>query len=846
MLLPKLIYNGSVMIWYRQNTEQLFEILNTGEDGISSSEAKSRLRHYGLNQPSIKKPSIWKAILEPFKDVFVIVLLVAALISFLSREYIDATIIMIIIVVNAGIYYSQQYATTRVLRNLKKRNIHKVNVIRDGKQQPVVSTALVPGDIVVIGEGERIYADIRIVYAENLKIDESSFTGESTPVHKYASTLESNKQVYEQDNMGFQGTYVVSGYGRAVVVETGSRTEFSKITELVADDASDSPVKQKIDQLISSIVKASGVLAVVVFILALARGIPANEALRFVLSMTVSAVPEGLPVALTVVIVLGMRRMAKQKALVRSFRAIEDVGLVTTIATDKTGTLTKNHLTVVDSWSIRPTDIMETASLTVDRIVSSSDPLDKAIIEATEKLKYKKIDKLYPFDISLRMSGAYIADHGLIYIKGSPEHILVKSNLKPDQHSAAESTMHDLAAKGYRVIAFGTVVAKQNLPDDLGSIKKGDIKFVGYLAFADELRKEAKAAIKAALDAGISVRLITGDHYETAYNIGKQIGLANRPSQVVQGTDLPSNHTALSNVVINKTVFARILPEDKYRILKALKRTEITAMTGDGVNDVPAIVDAHVGISMGSGSDVAKDASGIILLDDNFATIIKAIAEGRRIFDNIRRMLFYLLATALGEIFTMICALLVGLPLPVTAIQILWINLVTDTAMVLPLGLEPEEDGYMKRKPRRPKDPLLSNTLAVRMVIVAMTMAIVTLSAVVVMMNNDYTESQIQTVAFMMLIAAQWTNAFNARSEHKSSFSRFKKMNYWMLFGFVVAFSLQMLVMFGPLAPILHIQVVPIETLLIGVGIISISVLMVVEIHKVLIATINKRKLNQE
>jgi Ca2+-transporting ATPase len=330
------------------------------------------------------------------------------------------------------------------------------------------------------------------------------------------------------------------------------------------------------------------------------------------------------------------------------------------------------------------------------------------------------------------------------------------------------------------------------------------------------------------------VRLITGDHYETAYNIGKQIGLATTIHQVMRGEDLPKDSTQLATAIRDKTIFARILPEDKFRILKALKETEITAMTGDGVNDVPALANAHIGIAMGSGSDIAKDAGGIVLLNDNFATIIKAIAEGRKIFDNIRRMLYYLLSTNLGQVFTMIGALLVGLPLPVTAIQILWINLVTDTAMVLPLGLEPEEEGHMKRPPRRPKDPLLSKLLISRMALVSMTMATITLVIVYVLTQQEKDIAYIQTVAFMALIAAQWINAFNARSEKQSSFSRFKKTNMGLVVGFAVAFSLQMVVMFGPLKSVFHIQEVPLSVLLTSSTVMVLAVLGVSELHKYL------------
>lgn len=822
------------MLWYKEKIENIFKILESSEEGLTSSQARARVKKYGLNQLDLKKNSIWKVIIEPFKSIFILVLVLAAVISFASKESLDAIIISSIILVNAVIYYTQHYTTSRVLRSLKKHSIQKVTVYRDGTASDISSVYLVPGDIILVNEGERVPADARVVSASDLQVDESSLTGESNPVYKHASAQVNNKQIYEQSNIVFQGTYVLSGTAKVIVVETGGNTEFGKIAKISSDKDFRSPVQVKIDHLISVIIKGIAVVAIIAFTLSLIRGIPTDEALKFVMSLTVSAVPEGLPVALTVIIVLGMRRMAKHKALVRSFGAIENIGLVTTIATDKTGTLTKNHLSVVDSWSISNLDVIKIALNTLNIKEKNTDPLDLAILELNKDKKINEINHLYPFDLSSRMSGAYIEKDKTIYIKGSPEHILYLSNLTNLQVKKAESKMHEFASQGYRVIAIARFLPGKSLPKKLTNLPKGKLEFVGYLAFADELRPEASRAVHAAQKAGVNVKLITGDHFETAYNIGQKIGLASHPSQVIQGTNLSSDDKEFTNQIENKTVFARILPEDKYRILKALKKTEITAMTGDGVNDVPALSNAHIGIAMGSGSDIAKDAGGIILLNDNFATIVKAIAEGRKIFDNIRRMLFYLIATSFGEVLTMVGALIVGLPLPLTAIQILWVNLVTDTALVIPLGLEPEEDNHMKRPPRKPSDPLLGKLLLSRMFIVSFTMATVTLIVFFHLKNQGFDTAYAQTVAFMILIVAQWTNAFNARSEYQSSFKRLNKKNPAILVGLAIAVFLQALVMFGPLKPVFNIQPVPVSTLATYSLIMAISILSVVEIHKII------------
>jgi Ca2+-transporting ATPase len=825
------------MIWYKETIEKLYKILGSSEQGITTNESVERSKRYGLNRLTVQQSSLWATILEPFKSIFIVVLLVAAVVSILSQTPIDAAVIIIIILINAIIFYVQKYATTRVLRSLKKKSVQRVSVIRDDVKTSILSLELVPGDIIVLLEGERVPADARLVHVENLEIDESLMTGESIPVRKHVSTLNVTKQIFEQGNMVFAGTYVIAGMAKALVVETGSRTEYGKIAELATEDVSKSPVQVKIDGLVKLLIRIVGILAIIVLVLSLMRGISPSDALRFALSLSVSAVPEGLPVALTVIIVLGMRRMAKKKALVRSFKSIEDIGLVTTIVTDKTGTLTLNHLTVAESWSLGREDVNKSAAHTVNSDDGSKDSIDLVIREHLRKYSNLTINKAYPFDINVRMSGMYVRSDQRIYLKGSPEHMLSKSSATKEQRNAVESAMHSFASKGHRVIAIGQYKVTGNPPADLTEIGQKKIIFIGLLALADEVRPEAARAIRLAKDAGISIKMITGDHYETAYNIGKQLGLANHPDQVIQGADLPKDEESLRRAIEGKTVFARFLPEDKFRVLKALKLSEITAMTGDGVNDVPAIANAHVGIAMGSGSDIAKDAGGIVLLDDNFSTIIRAIAEGRRLFNNIRKMLFYLLSTSIGEVATMVGALIVGLPLPVTALQILWINLVTDTAMVLPLGLEPEEPRSMKRPPRRSSDPLLSRVLVTRTVLVACTMAIGILGIIFVLSRQGYSTYYIQTVSFLALITAQWTNAFNAKNERLSLFSRANLLNRGLVFGLLIGVFLQSIVMFGPLASLFGIQSVSIVHLVLSSGLMVILILAVVEVHKLVTRT---------
>ncbi len=830
------------MDWYKQTKEDVFLSLKTSEQGLSFHEVTDRLKQYGPNQLPVNKVSFWKILIEPFKNIFIIILLVAALFSIISDEVVDAVIISIIILIDAGIFYSQQYTTNKVLRELKKHSAQMTSVLRGGKEYKIEVVQLVPGDIIRLHEGDKVPADARVIEAEELQLDEAILTGESLPLFKNSSHFEVDRPIYEQHNMVFQGTYVVAGSGLAVIVETGANTQFGKITSLISEDESDSPVKQKIDHLVKLLVKVAAIFAILVFGLELYRGIEFDEAIRFILSMTVSAVPEGLPIALSVIVVLGMRRMAKQKALVRSFKAIENIGLVTTIATDKTGTLTKNKLTVIDSWSYKGSDIKEVAAFTIDSQGNQFDPLDIAILNATKTRI--DIEKLYPFNLALRMSGAYDSQTQTIYIKGAPEHIVNLCRLDKKDKTEADSVIHQYASKGYRVIAFAKLTAVSQPPKDLSQIKKSSLQLIGFLAFADELRKNVIPAINQAKEAGIKVCLITGDHFETAYNIGQQVGLVDSMDQVIVGTDLPEDLDELAEVIKTKTIFSRILPEDKFRILKALKKTEVTAMTGDGVNDVPAISNAHVGIAMGSGSDIAKDASGLVLLNDNFATIVKAVAEGRKIYDNIRRMLFYLLSTSLGEVLSMVGALAFGLPLPVTAIQILFINLATDTAMIIPLGLEPAEAGYMSRPPRGKNDPLLSRVLLSRMLVISLTMAIMTIASVAVLLDQGYDLAYVRTVAFIILIVSQWANAFNARSEFESLFTRLKTINKGIFIGLAIAVLAQAVTMFTPVGNFFGVARIPFMQQL-TISLITVAIIITVsEIHKVITRLVVRRNIN--
>ncbi len=829
------------MLYYNKSAIHTLKELETTAHGLSATDAEERLRIYGPNAIRVKGDPLWRKLFEPFRSVFMLVLFIAAVVSLLHGDVLDAVIIIVIISVSAMIYYIQRFSTERILRSLQKHTTQDVDVLRNGAIVSIDSSQLVPGDIFTLHEGDKIPADGRIIVSENARADEAQLTGESVPITKTVDELSGEKEIYEQTNMLFQGSFLTSGSATAVVVATGNETEFGRLAALSKEEIVKSPVQEKIDKLLSHIIAAVGGLALVAFGLALIRGTELTEAIRFVMALSVSAVPESLPVAISVVLVLGMRRMAAKKALVRNMRAIETIGVITTIATDKTGTLTENKLTVQEIWQLPTTKIHigTIAHYSANQGVRKShDPLDTAMIEfaQAEKVVTPKGTPLttLPFDQSVSMSGN-IWHHGDKYhlnLKGAPEQILSRSKLTKDEKVLAEEALTRLTAQGYRVIAVATTLLDTPINQFMELHPKLKLDFVGFLAIADVLRPEAKRAISAALQAGVTVRMVTGDHFETAYHIGKSLGMVEKREQVFDSRQMHDmSDQELARVVDDIRVFSRVIPEDKYRILAILKQKNITAMTGDGVNDVPALVNAHVGIAMGSGSQIAKDAGDIILLDNNFKSIVDAMHEGRVIFANIRRMLVYLLATNTGEALTMVGALIIGLPIPLLPVQILWINLVTDTSMVIPLGLEPGEKHNMKRKPRKPKAPILNWFMISRIILVALSMSGVALTLYSIF-NHLYGPEYARTIVFCALVVMQWANAFNARSDYESLFKRIRVLSRPFYIGLFVAVSLQILAIFGPLQGLLHVQSVAIGDLF-TTGLIAFFLPIVfVEIHK--------------
>ncbi len=826
-------YTNLMANFYNQTTKEvLAEFGVQPETGLNAKEVAKRQATYGRNLLQVAETPLWRKIIEPFLDIFMVILVIALVLSAVQQNWLEAATIGVIIAVDAIIYYVQSYSTEKILRSLKNSTIHTVTVLREGEEISVETTDLVPGDIVILREGDRIPADGRIVNESGLLTNESMLTGESEPIAKDAKAVSGAKKVYEQRNMVFSGSFVITGTGRFVVTATGNNTEYGRIASLATSLNEGSPIEAKMNKLVAQIAAVVVALAIVVFIIQMIDHIPLLDALEFTLAMIVSAVPEGLPIAISIILALCATRMAKKKALIKELKAIESIGIVTTIASDKTGTLTENRLELKEIWTNKPkrefldalarTALLESVFVNTDGGVGVMDPLDVCILDYLKKENFqiKQLEslRLYAFDQSIKLSGnLYSSDNGLILrVKGAPETILNRSRLTQKEREAADAKLLELANKGYKVIAIASGHLNREINELARLDKNSVLKFEGFIAVADALRREAPAAIRQCARMGVKTKMVTGDHAGTAYAIGRELGLADDFSQVLDCSKLGNiSDEDLADMVKTITIFARVTPEDKYRILSAIKATEICAMTGDGVNDVPALVGAHVGIAMGDSPSIVQDAGDIVLLDNNFKNITEAIKESRTVLANIRRMLGYLLATNAGEALTMLGALIFSGSQLLTPIQILWINLVTDSLMVIPIGLEPPEQKVLRQKPEPKNAPILSGKMFGRMTLIAFVMAGGTLATYYAANTLLGDVHQANTLAFTALVVMQWASAFSARGTYESAWRRIKVEHRSFHLAMLAAIILQILALFGPLMAIVNTVSVPLPALLI-------------------------------
>ncbi|MGE0643158.1 MAG: cation-translocating P-type ATPase [Nitrospira sp.] len=872
---------------WRLSTEDVArQVEADAEHGLAAEEARRRLDGQGANElPESRPPSLLSLFLSQFTSVIVWVLIGAAVVSGLLEDWVDSAAILAIVLLNGILGFVQEFRAERSLAALRRLSIATARVVRDGTLLMIPAREVVSGDVVLLEAGDRIPADARLVYTTNFHTQEASLTGESTPVQKGAQVIDrADVPLADRSNMVFMGTIAVSGKARGLVTATGLRTELGHIATMIQKAAeaerTETPLQRRLEQFGYTLLwLALGVVSVV-FLLGYLRGEPVVTMFLTSVSLAVAAVPEGLPAVVTITLALGVTRMVRRNALIRKLPAVETLGSATVICSDKTGTLTKNEMTVtkffvgeqvfdvtgegyepvgeirqapgVKRESMGPSsltagvrDLLTAAVLcngaTLKREEGSwmilGDPTEGALLVAAAKagLRMEELEPSHhffgeiPFDPERKMMTIVrrSLDGPVAYVKGAPDVLLARCTHRLGTNGTIEplsdstrSTILDANAQFARHALRVLGLAHRRLPEEPDSYHSSELEqqlvFLGLAAMKDPLRPEAKVAVQACHDAGIRTVMITGDHKDTAVAIAEELGSLTGARQALTGTELDRlSDEALTKQVDQFAVYARVSAEHKLRIVKAWKSTgAIVAMTGDGVNDAPAVKAADIGVAMGiTGTDVTKEASDMVVTDDNFASIAAAVEEGRGIFDNIRKTVHFLLSCNVSEVLVMLFATLLGLPLPLLPIQILWMNLVTDGFPALALAVDPKAPDLMKRRPRRPDARLLDRARLVAIGLEGLMLSAVALGAFTYSLYGLHQDvEQARTVAFTVLVINQLVHAFNCRSDRWSLFQIGVGTNRSLLLAFALSLGTQVAVLTVPsVASIFKVAALPIE-----------------------------------
>lgn len=818
--------------WHQFTVDAALDALGTSRDGLASEQAARLLAEHGPNQlPQEKRTRPLLRFLGQFNDVLIYVLLAAAVITAFLGEWVDSGVILAVVLINALIGFVQEGKAEAALEAIRRMLALEATVFRDGARRKIAASELVPGDVVLLESGDRVPADLRIVAERGVRIDEATLTGESEPVEKQIEPAALEALLADRSSMVYSGTTVTSGRLTGVVVATGTRTEIGRIGEMVSRvETLTTPLLRSIDRFGKGLALAVLALAAVLFAFgALIRGFALADMLLLVVGLAVAAVPEGLPAIMTVTLALGVQRMARRNAIVRRLAAVETLGSVTAICSDKTGTLTKNEMTANEvvlqgatfevtgagyaplghflaaGQAIEPQrdpalrELLRAGLLCSDAELRQDarqqwfvvgDPTEGAVIvlgskggldRQMEKAAYSRLDVI-PFESDHRFMASLHRgpnSRGLVFLKGAPEVVLARCHFERSGAGQRrldskywEAQTEGLAKKGKRVLA---IAAKET---DSGHLEfdevKGGMVLLGLIGMIDPPRPEAMDAVTACREAGISVKMITGDHALTAGAIAGQLGIGDGTT-VLTGRELEAmDDVALQRAAQDHDVFARTAPEHKLRLVQALQAGgEVVAMTGDGVNDTPALKCADVGVAMGvRGSEAAKDASEVVLADDNFASIAEAVEEGRTIYDNLKKAILFILPTNASQALIILATVAFGFALlPVTPVQILWINMVTAVTLALALAFEPPEPGIMRRPPRDPNEPILSGYLAWRIAFVSLTIAALALLLFFRQLDAGLSIEAARTVAINVIVAGQLFYLFNSRFLVQSSLS---------------------------------------------------------------------------
>ena len=921
------------MNWFNKGISQVEKELQTNiKEGLTEEQVKANYEKYGMNElKQKKKKSLFVKFLEQFKDFMIIVLIIAAIVSgavgIAKGEGItDTIIILIVVVLNAIIGVVQESKAEKSLEALQKLSAHASKVVRNGKVAVVQSRELVPGDVVVLDTGDYVPADLRIVESANLKSQEASLTGESVPVDKNTETIDDEKvSLGDRTNMLFSSSLITYGRGKGIVVETGMNTEVGKIAKIISDtEGTETPLQTKLNKLGKTLGIAALAICIVIFIIGIAYGKDVIDMFMTAVSLAVAAIPEGLAAVSTIVLAIGVQRMVKKNAIIKKLPAVETLGSATVICSDKTGTLTQNKMTVqkvfVNNEVVEAKDIKDISN-ELDRLMQvctlcndtkigaenqlTGDPTETALIDlgfkinfdVKEVLELKRVKEI-PFDSDRKLMTTVnkVGEKYFVYTKGGIDELLARCNsyivngeIKTDLDKyKAEINKYnvDMAKDALRVLAMAYKEMDHEPTDEEMKNIENDLIFVGMVGMIDPPREEVKVAVEKCKTAGIKTVMITGDHKITAVAIAKALGILENEDEAITGSELEEmSDEDLTKNIRKYSVYARVSPEHKVRIVKAWQANgEIVAMTGDGVNDAPALKTADIGCAMGIvGTDVSKEAADVILTDDNFATIVSSVEEGRRIYDNILKAIQFLLSSNVGEIIVLLLAILItpwlgstfnidiGLIEVLLPIHILWINLVTDSLPALALAVDPAEDDVMKRKPKKQKG-IFTKGMSFRVVYQGIMIGLLTLAAFIIgiatpeenlptMVKIDgtlygveevenldealangaeYVEKQEvkveigQTMAFMVLAFSELVHVFNIRNNKKSVFKTHPFNNKMLLLAIGASAALMLIILLVPaLRHIFSIPILPMGNLIETILLI-IAPLVIVEIFKLL------------
>ena len=855
-------------LWHHLTEHEVLSELSVNENcGLTEQEAQQRLAQYGPNQlQSAKKESMIKRFLNQMKDPMIVVLLVAAVLSLVSSgftDWADPIIILLIVIVNAVISITQEDNANKALEALRNMSAPLAKVLRDGEIVRLGTDQLVPGDIVVLEAGDLVPTDGRILSSANLKADESAMTGESVPVSKAAiSSLPEETGLGDRKNMVISSTVITNGRATYVVTATGMDTEVGRIANmLMCEDDTQTPLQKKMAEISKTLSILCLAVCALMFLVGLLYHRPLLEIFMTAVSLAVAAIPEGLAAVVTIVLALGVQRMVKRNAIIKKLPAVETLGCASVICSDKTGTLTQNKMTVVDVWTVQECDralALTIGCLCNDTVLTyenesfktTGDPTETAFVDIAMKegLDKNKLEETMPrvaelpFDSERKLMSTIhpVGDKFRIMVKGAPDVLLRRCVIEKKQAKTAAQSNEEMASRALRVlgVAYRDV---DEIPEELTTetLETG-LTFVGLIGMIDPPRMEVKQAVAECYAAGIRPIMITGDHKLTAVAIAKELDIFRNGDLAITGADLDAmSQDVLENHIEQYAVYARVSPEHKMRIVQAWQaRGRVVAMTGDGVNDAPALKTADIGCAMGiTGTDVAKGAADMILTDDNFATIVHAVEQGRGIYANIKKSIQYLLSCNIGEVIIIFIATVFNFrQMPLVPIQLLWLNLVTDSLPALALGMEPVEAGIMKQKPRNPKDSIFAHGFAASMIFYGVLVGIITLAAYIlgeyVLSDPAVADGTANTMAFATLVFCELTRAFAVRSERMSVFQIGLLSNKTMNKAFVVGLVLQLAVLLIPfLQPVFHITALTGAEWLVVVGL-SLVPLVVSEITK--------------